>query len=153
MINILTVCHGNICRSPMCEFILKDMIAKEGLSDRIYVESAATSREEIGNDMYPPARRKLTQEGVPFERRHARQITPSDYDSFDYIILMEQYNIRNALRIFRDDPDNKLHLLLEYAGSDRDIADPWYTGNFDRTYDDLVEGCTALLAHIKENDL
>ena len=153
MLKVLTVCHGNICRSPMCEFILKDMIAKEGLSDRIYVESAATSREEIGNDMYPPAKRKLTQEGIPFERRHARQITPSDYDDFDYIILMEKYNIRNALRIFGDDPENKLHLLLEYAGSDRDIADPWYTGNFDRTYDDLVEGLDAFMKYLRSEVL
>ena len=149
MIKILFVCHGNICRSPMAEFIMKDMVAKEGLSDKIYIESAATSREEIGNDMYPPARRKLTAEGVPFERRGARQITASDYDGFDYIILMEEYNINNALRIFKEDPKGKLKLLMEFAGKRRDIADPWYTGNFDRTYDDLVEGCRALLSFLK----
>ena len=128
---------------------MKDMVAREGLSSEIYVESAATSREEIGNDMYPPAKRKLTAEGIPFERRGARQITLSDYDEFDYIILMEEYNISNALRIFREDPKGKLKLLLEFAGKRRDIADPWYTGNFDRTYDDLVEGCQALLSFIK----
>lgn len=133
----------------MAEFIMKDMVAREGLSNEIYVESAATSREEIGNDMYPPAKRKLTAEGIPFERRGARQITLSDYDEFDYIILMEEYNISNALRIFREDPEGKLKLLLEFAGKRRDIADPWYTGNFDRTYDDLVEGCSALLSFIK----
>lgn len=133
----------------MAEFIMKDMVASEGLSNEIYVESAATSREEIGNDMYPPAKRKLTAEGIPFERRGARQITLSDYDEFDYIILMEEYNISNALRIFREDPAGKLKLLLEFAGKRRDIADPWYTGNFDRTYDDLVEGCSALLSFIK----
>ncbi len=133
----------------MAEFIMKDMVAKEGLSDKIYIESAATSREEIGNDMYPPARRKLTAEGVPFERRGARQITASDYDRFDYIILMEEYNINNALRIFKEDPKGKLKLLMEFAGKRRDIADPWYTGNFDRTYDDLVEGCSVLLSFIK----
>jgi protein-tyrosine phosphatase len=133
----------------MAEFIMKDMVAREGLSNEIYVESAATSREEIGNDMYPPAKRKLTAEGIPFERRGARQITLSDYDEFDYIILMEEYNISNALRIFREDPEGKLKLLLEFAGKRRDIADPWYTGNFDRTYDDLVEGCSALLLFIK----
>ena len=152
-ISILFVCHGNICRSPMAEFMMKDMVSKAGLSGSIYIESAATSREEIGNDMYPPARRKLTQERIPFERRSARQITPSDYDRFDYIILMEQYNYRNAMRIFGDDPEDKVKLLLDFAGSGRDIADPWYTGNFDRTYDDLVEGLTALLHYIEENDL
>ena len=98
-------------------------------------------------------RKRLKDEGIPFERRSARQITPSDYDRFDYIILMEQYNYRNAMRIFGDDPEGKVKLLLDFAGSGRDIADPWYTGNFDRTYDDLVEGLTALLHHIKENDL
>lgn len=128
---------------------MKDMVVREGLSDRIYVESAATSTEEIGNDMYPPARRKLMQESIPFSRRGARQITPSDYYDFDYIILMEEYNISNALSIFREDPEGKLKLLLEFAGERRDIADPWYTGNFDRTYDDLVEGCSALLSFIK----
>lgn len=133
----------------MAEFIMKDMVAREGLSGEIYVESTATSREEIGNDMYPPAKRKLTAEGIPFERRSARQITLSDYDEFDYIILMEEYNISNALRILREDPEGKLKLLLEFAGKRRDIADPWYTGNFDRTYDDLVEGCSALLSFIK----
>lgn len=148
MIKILFVCHGNICRSPMAEFIMKDMVARKGLADKIYVESAATSREEIGNDMYPPAKRKLTAEGIPFEKRGARQITLSDYDEFDYIILMEEYNINNALRIFREDPEGKLKLLLEFAGKRKDIADPWYTGNFDRTYDDLVEGCEALLSFI-----
>lgn len=148
MIKILFVCHGNICRSPMAEFIMKDMVARKSLADKIYVESAATSREEIGNDMYPPAKRKLAAEGIPFEKRGARQITLSDYDEFDYIILMEEYNINNALRIFREDPEGKLKLLLEFAGKRKDIADPWYTGNFDRTYDDLVEGCEALLSFI-----
>lgn len=151
MVSILFVCLGNICRSPMAEFIMKDMVAREGLTDKIYIESAATSREELGNDMYPPARRKLQQEGIPYGRRSARQITREDYDRFDHIVLMEEYNRSSALRIFGDDPEGKLKLLLEYEGSDRDIADPWYTGNFDRTYDDLVIGCRALLECVRKS--
>ena len=153
MIKVLFVCHGNICRSVMCEFILKKMVADRGLSDKIYVESAATSREEIGNDMYPPAKRKLDKEGVPYTRHAARQVRPSDYEQFDLILCMEQYNLRNIARILPSDPEDKIHLLLDYTDSPRDIADPWYTGNFDRTYDDLVEGCEALLQHICEEQM
>ncbi len=137
----------------MCEFILKKMVADRGLSDSIYVESAATSREEIGNDMYPPAKRKLDKEGISYTRHAARQVRPSDYEQFDLILCMEQYNLRNIARILPSDPEDKIHLLLDYTDSPRDIADPWYTGNFDRTYDDLTEGCEALLKYICEEVL
>ena len=113
---------------------MKDMVRREGLSDHILVESAATSYEEIGNDMYPPAKRKLQKEGIPFVPREARRITKDDYGKFDLIICMERYNITNVMRIIGDDPDHKVRMLLS-----RDIADPWYTGNFDRTYSDLME--------------
>ena len=148
MIKVLFVCHGNICRSPMSEFIMREMVRQRGLSDYIGVDSAATSREEIGNDMYPPAKRKLIEEGIPFERRHARQITRADYDRYDLIICMERYNLRNISRIIPDDPEGKIHLLLDYSDSPRDISDPWYTGDFDRAYADIVEGCEGLLEHI-----
>ncbi|MBO4242053.1 MAG: low molecular weight phosphotyrosine protein phosphatase [Clostridiales bacterium] len=140
MVKVLFVCHGNICRSVMAQFVFQDMVDKAGLSDQFYVDSCATSNEEIGNDMYPPARRKLQAEGVPFVRHSARRITSSDYERFDYIIAMEEYNLRNIARIIPSDPSGKIRLLL-----DRDIADPWYTGNFDRTYSDLVMGCSSLL--------
>ena len=148
MIKVLFICHGNICRSPMSEFIMREMVRQRGLSDLIGVDSAATSREEIGNDMYPPAKRKLIEEGIPFERRHARQITRADYDRYDMIICMERYNLRNISRIIPDDPEGKIHLLLDYSDSPRDISDPWYTGDFDRAYADIVEGCEGLLEHI-----
>lgn len=144
MIKILFVCLGNICRSPMAEFIMKDMVARAGLTDEIYVESAATSYEEEGNDMYPPARRKLDREGVPYSKRRARRITASDYEIFDMIIAMEKRNIFGIMRVIEKDPDHKVRTLL-----DRDIADPWYTGDFDRTYDDLTEGCAALLNELR----
>ena len=142
-VRILFVCLGNICRSPMAEFIMKDMVARAGLTDKIYVESAATSYEEEGNDMYPPAKRKLDLEGVPYARRQARRIEAADYGRFDLIIGMERRNIAGIMRVVRNDPDHKVRMLL-----DHDIADPWYTGNFDRTYDDLVEGCSALLEEL-----
>ena len=152
MIKIMFVCHGNICRSTMSEFIMKDMIANRGLEDKIQVASSATSREEIGNDMYPPAKRKLDKEHIPYTRHHARQITKSDYAEYDLILCMEQYNIRNLKRIIPADPDNKIHLLLDYSDSPRDIADPWYSGDFDKTYDDIIEGCEGLLEYLcREN--
>ena len=129
----------------MSEFIMRDMVAKRGLSDMIEVASAATSREEIGNDMYPPAKRKLDKEHIPYTRRHARQVTASDYDKYDLLLCMEQYNIRNLKRIIPDDPDHKIHLLLDYTDNPRDISDPWYTDDFDTAYNDIVEGCQSLL--------
>ena len=124
---------------------MRDMAAKRGLSDRIEVASAATSREELGNDMYPPAKRKLDKEHTPYTRRHARQVTASDYDKYDLLLCMEQYNIRNLKRIIPNDPKHKIHLLLDYTDNPRDISDPWYTDDFDTAYNDIVEGCQSLL--------
>ena len=144
---ILFVCHGNICRSPMAEYIMKHLVHEAGRDDEFYIESAATSREEIGNDVYPPARRKLTDEGVACPRRAARQVTRHDYDRFDLIVCMDRNNLRNIARIIPEDPDQKIRLLLDFT--DRtpgtEVADPWYTGNFDATWRDCLEGCEALL--------
>ena len=148
MTKILFICHGNICRSAMCEFIMRDMVEKRGLSDRIDVSSAATSREEIGNDMYPPAKRKLDKEHIPYTRRQARQVKAADYDKYDLLLCMEQYNIRNLKRIIPSDPEHKIHLLLDYTDNPRDISDPWYTDDFDTAYDDIVTGCKGLLNHL-----
>lgn len=145
MTKILFVCHGNICRSPMAEFVMKHLVESKKLDSEIYVESAATSTEEIGNDIHPGTRRKLTEVGIPFKKRQARQITKRDYDLFDYIIVMDTNNIRNMKRIIKDDSGHKVFKLLEFAESQNDIADPWYTGNFDRTYEDILKGCTGLL--------
>lgn len=145
MVKILFICHGNICRSPMGEFILKDMLKKRGIAESFHVESAATSTEEIGNPVYPPARRKLKEHGIDCSGKTARQITKSDYINFDYIFCADSYNIKNALRIFGGDPEKKVCRLLDLTSNPRDIADPWYTGNFDITWDDIVEGCTAFL--------
>lgn len=145
MIRILFVCHGNICRSPMAEFVLKDMIRKMGKEDEFLIDSAATSTEEIGNDMYPPAKEKLRKEGIPFTRREARQITFSDYSKYDFLIGMDEENLYYMNHRWNNDPENKIRLLLEFAGKSRAIADPWYTGNFDRTFLDIQEGCEAFL--------
>jgi len=150
MIKLLFVCHGNICRSPMAEFVMKDIVRKNGLSDEIYVESCATSTEEIGNDIHYGTKRKLTEKGIPFERRGARQITKKDYDNFDYVILMDSYNTRNLKRIIPDDTKNKVFKLLDFSErKGEDIADPWYTGNFDETYNEVLEGCQGLFEKIK----
>ena len=148
MINVLFICHGNICRSPMGEFILKDMVAKRGIAHKFYIESAATSTEEIGNPVYPPARNKLRANGIDCTGKTARQITKADYKKFDYIFCADSYNIKNAMRIFGSDPENKVCRLLDLTDRPRDIADPWYTGNFDITWDDIVEGCEAFLDKI-----
>ncbi len=145
MKKILFICHGNICRSPMAEFVLKNMVRKAGRENDFLIESAATSREEIGNDIHYGTRTKLREMGIPFERRAARQITASDYNRYDYLIAMDDENLFYMNRIFGGDPEGKFKLLLEFAGKPRDIADPWYTGNFDETYDDIDEGCRALL--------
>ncbi len=145
MIKVLAICHGNICRSPMCEFILKDMVRKKGLEDEFYIESCATSTEEIGRSLHPGAKRKLDEMEIPNERRRARQLTRQDYDKFDYLLCMDEWNVRNIMRIIKKDPKDKVHMLLEYAGERREIADPWYTGNFDETYEDLIKGCVGFL--------
>ena len=135
MIKILFVCHGNICRSPMAEFVMKDLAAKAGAGERFVIDSAATSTEEIGNPVYPPARRELA----------ARQLTRADYDRYDLLIGMDSANIRNMLRICGGDPEEKIHRLLDYTARPGNVADPWYTGDFSATWRDVLEGCTAIL--------
>ena len=145
MLDILFICHGNICRSPLAEFVMKDLTERQGLAGKFQIASAATSREELGNDIHPGTRRVLEREGIPFSSRQARQITQSDYEAYDYIIAMDRANLRNLERLLGGDPEGKFFLFLEFAGEHRDIADPWYTGNFDETYRDIKQGCTALL--------
>ena len=146
MIRVLFVCHGNICRSPMAEFILKALVKARGLEDLYHIESAAVSTEEIGNPIYPPARLSLRQHGVWFDPgKTARQITRSDYDKFDLIICMDTSNLRLIKRIIPEDPQNKIHLMMSFAGITRNVADPWYTGDFETTFQDLLIGCEALL--------
>ena len=143
---VLFVCHGNICRSPMAEFILKALVKVHGLDGRYYIESAAVSAEEIGNPIYPPAKRCLTQHGVLFDNgKRARQVTRSDYDRFDRIICMDTSNLRLIRRIIPNDPEGKIHLLMSYTGTGRDVADPWYTGDFEEAFQDILEGCEAML--------
>ena len=141
MVKILFVCHGNICRSPMAEFVMKDMVKN---NPEVYIESCATSREEIGNPVYPPAKRKLSEHGIDCTGKTARQITKSDYDSFDYIILMDRNNERNIRYIIDGDPQGKISLLMDWCGENKDVADPWYTGDFDATYRDVLKGCRAI---------
>ena len=148
MINILFVCHGNICRSPMAEFVMKDMVKKRGLENEIICASAATSDEEYGNPVYPPARRKLAQHGIDCAGKTARQLTRADYDRFDLLIGMDEWNMKNLRRLFPDDPEHKLGKLLSLCGDGRDVADPWYTGDFEATWQDINKGCEALIEHI-----
>lgn len=145
MTKILFICHGNICRSPMAEFVMKDLVAKRGLADKFRIASAATSTEEIGNDIHHGTRDRLRQADVPFTRRTAVQLTRQDYDRYDYLIGMDSRNITNILRLVGHDNDGKVRRLLDFTNHPRDIADPWYTDNFDLTYDDIVGGCAALL--------
>lgn len=150
MVKILFVCHGNICRSPMAEFIMKDIVRREGLEQEFRIESAATSTEEIGSDMYRPARQKLQEKGVPFTRRQARQVTAQDYQKYDLLICMDSRNITNMKRILKEDPQAKISRLLEHTAHPRDIADPWYTDDFETTYRELCEGCQALLLELRQ---
>ena len=146
---ILFVCHGNICRSPMAEFIMKKLVADAGLSEMFEIASAATSTEEIGNPVYPPARRKLAEHGIACDGKTARQLTRRDYEYYDLLIGMDRYNIRNMERMCGGDPDDKIHMLMEYAGNARqDVADPWYTGDFNATWRDCMNGCRGLLERL-----
>ena len=157
MIKVLFVCHGNICRSPISEFVLKDMVVKQGVADKFYIASAATSTEEIwngvGNPVYPPAKQELAKHGISCEGKRAIQITKADYEKYDYILGMEERNIRNILRIVGRDPDHKVKRLLDYSQNPRNIADPWYTGDFESTYRDVKEGCEAFLKYLKKEVL
>ncbi len=146
---IMFVCHGNICRSPMAEFVMKDMLKKAGFSESVTVASSATSTEEIGNPVHPGTRKKLSEYGISTEGKYAVRITKEDYKLYDYIIGMDTWNLKNMLRIIGGDPEMKMHKLLDFAGGG-DIADPWYTGNFDDTYDDVVRGCKGLLKKIRK---
>ena len=151
MHRVLFICHGNICRSPMAEFVMKDLVRKAELAEEFSIASAATSTEEIGNPIYPPARRKLAEHGIGCAGKTARQLRREDYDRFDLLIGMDGANLRNMRRICGGDPEGKLSLLLDWAGRSGDVADPWYTGDFEATWQDVLAGCQGLLdALIKE---
>lgn len=149
MIKILFVCHGNICRSTMAEMYFKYLVHQNNLSHAFYINSAGTSREEIGNGVHYGTKSILAQKGIPCENHRAVQMTKKDYEAYDYLIAMDHANVRNILRIVGGDPDDKVKLLLSYAGREDSIADPWYTGDFNETYRDVEEGCNALLQYIQ----
>ena len=149
MVKILFICHGNICRSPMAEFVMKDLVEKAGLAEQFEIASAATSTEEIGNPVYPPARRKLAEHGISCAGKTARQLRKKDYDHYDYLIGMDQYNLRNMRRICGEDTEGKMSLLMEHVGVRRDVADPWYTDDFETTWQDVLMGCQALLEKLR----
>lgn len=151
MIKILFVCHGNICRSPMAEFIFRNLVEQHGWSNRFLIASAATSTEELGNPVYPPAARKLREHGISVAGKYAVQVQAADYDRYDLLLVMDHNNLRNLHRIIPKDPKQKIHCLLDFTSRPRDIADPWYTGDFDTTYRDVLEGCTALLSALQQN--
>lgn len=150
MIKIMFVCHGNICRSPMAEFVFKDMVKKRGLNDLFYISSSATSTEEIGNPVHHGTKKKLREYGISTDGKYAVQLRRNDYDNYDFLIGMDSRNITNMHRIIGHDDDKKIYRLLDIAGKARDIADPWYSGNFNLTYEDIYEGCEALLNFIFE---
>ena len=153
MIKILFICHGNICRSTMAESVFTDLVNKKGLADIFYINSAATSREEIGNGVHYGTVNQLRKVGIPVIPHRAIQMTKADYDSYDYLIGMDTANIRNMHRIVGSDPEGKIYKLLSFAGSGRDVADPWYTGDFATTYDDVLAGCKGLLEQIMREKL
>ena len=149
MINILFVCHGNICRSPMAEFVMKERLRQAGLDDAVYVESAAMHRDEIGSDTHYGTKEMLDRYNIPYKPRAARLTTKEDYGRFDYLVGMDHYNMRDMQMLFHNDPQGKLSLLMDWVGEARDVADPWYTGDFQATFDDVDAGCLALLEHLK----
>ena len=151
MIKILFICHGNICRSPMAEFVMKDLVKKAGMEAEFEIASAATSTEEIGNPVYPPARRMLNAHGIDCSGKTARQMTCADYERYDWLIGMDRANYRNMHRICGGDPEGKIHLLLDFTDRGGEVADPWYTGNFDATWRDAQDGCRGLLQRLMEN--
>ena len=155
MIKVLFLCHGNICRSPMAEFILKDLISRRSQSDHFFISSAATSTEEIwngiGNPVYPPAREILAAHGIYCKGKRAVQVKKSDYEAYDYLICMDSNNLRNLSRIIGADTEGKVSVLLDYTSRPgASIADPWYTGNFALTYEDIVDGCTGFLEYLEK---
>ena len=150
MISILFVCHGNICRSPMAEYIMKDMVEQAGLSARFEIASAATSYEEIGNPVYPPARRELQKHGIGCAGHAARHMEKADYGHYDYLVGMDDYNIRNMRHICGGDPAGKIRKLMSFTGSDAIVDDPWYTGRFSEVYEQIVEGCGAMLKALSD---
>ena len=153
MIKVLFICHGNICRSPMAEFVLKDMVKKQGVEKEFYIKSSATSSEEIGNDIHYGTRDKLIQNGISFTKRKAVKLRAEDYKKYDYIIGMEKSNVINIKRIVGEDVDDKIYRLLDFSDTPRDIADPWYTGNFEITFNDIVEGCNGFLKCLKDKNI
>ena len=150
MTRILFVCHGNICRSPMAEFVMKDMVRKAGLTKEIHVSSAATTTEEIGNPVYPPARKKLAEHGISCEGKTARRLRYPDYEQYDLIIGMDRENLEDMRHICLGDPEGKIHLLMDYTDRPGDVADPWYTRDFEATWRDVEKGCRGLLEQLKE---
>lgn len=149
MISILFVCHGNICRSPMAEFVMKEYVRKAELEDQVHIESAAMHRDEIGSDTHYGTKDVLDAHGIPYTPRAARLATKEDYERFDFIVGMDRYNMRDMRRLYRNDPEGKLSLLMDWVGASRDVADPWYTGDFDVTFSDVDAGCLALTEHVK----
>lgn len=150
MVRVLFVCHGNICRSPMAEFMLKDLVKKRGMERDFLIASSATSAEEIGNPVHPGTASRLAREGISTAGKYAVQLKRTDYDRYDYFLGMDQWNVRNMKRILGGDPENKVHLLLDFTGRPgEEIADPWYTGDFERAYADILEGCTGFLRQLE----
>ncbi len=151
MIRVAFCCHGNICRSTLSQSVFSYMVKERGLEDLFYIDSFATSTEEIGNPPHRGTVNKLREVGIPLVPHRAKQITRGDYEEFDYIIGMDEWNMKNLNRMLNGDPEGKVYKLLSFAGSSRDIADPWYTGNFDITYDDVLEGCEGFLDYLRGN--